>query len=38
MTEKAEGNALFAEELLSFLAERGVLRVAAGKWNSTPAR
>ena len=31
LTEKAEGNALFAEEILSFLAERGVLRVAAGK-------
>ena len=31
MTEKAEGNALFAEEILSFLTERGVLRVVAGK-------
>ena len=31
LTEKAEGNALFAEEILSFLAERGVLRVVAGK-------
>ena len=31
MTEKAEGNALFAEEILSFLTERGVLRVAGGK-------
>ena len=26
VTEKAEGNALFAEEILSFLTERGVLR------------
>ena len=31
VTEKAEGNALFAEEILSFLAERGVLRAVAGK-------
>lgn len=31
VTEKAEGNALFAEEILSFLAERGVLRTAAGR-------
>jgi class 3 adenylate cyclase len=31
VTEKAEGNALFAEEILSFLTERGALRVAAGK-------
>ena len=31
LTEKADGNALFAEEILSFLAERGVLRVAGGK-------
>ena len=30
VTDKAEGNALFAEEILSFLAERGVLRVAGG--------
>ena len=29
--EKAEGNALFAEEIVSFLAERGVLRATAGK-------
>jgi class 3 adenylate cyclase len=29
--EKAEGNALFAEEILSFLAERGVLRAASGE-------
>ena len=29
--EKAEGNALFAEEILSFLTERGVLRAIAGK-------
>ena len=31
MTEKAEGNPLFAEEILSFLTERGVLRAKAGK-------
>jgi class 3 adenylate cyclase len=31
VTEKAEGNALFAEEIVSFLMERGVLRAAAGK-------
>jgi class 3 adenylate cyclase len=31
VTEKAEGNALFAEEIVSFLTERGVLRAAAGK-------
>jgi class 3 adenylate cyclase len=31
VTEKAEGNALFAEEIVSFLAERGVLRTNAGK-------
>ena len=30
VTEKAEGNALFAEEILSFCAERGVLRTVAG--------
>jgi hypothetical protein len=31
LTDKAEGNALFAEEILSFLTERGVLRVVGGK-------
>ena len=31
LTEKAEGNALFAEEILSFLGERGVLRIVAGQ-------
>ena len=31
VTEKAEGNALFAEEILSFLSERGVLRTASRK-------
>ena len=30
VTEKAEGNALFAEEIVSFLAERGALRVVGG--------
>ena len=29
--EKAEGNALFAEEILSFLTERGLLRISAGR-------
>jgi class 3 adenylate cyclase len=37
VTEKAEGNALFAEEILSFLAERGMLRVAGGKLEFDPA-
>ena len=37
MTEKAEGNALFAEEILSFLTERGMLRVASGKLEFDPA-
>ena len=36
VTEKAEGNPLFAEEIVSFLAERGVLRVSKGRWSSTP--
>ena len=31
VTEKAEGNPLFAEEIVSFLTERGVVRTAAGK-------
>ena len=31
VTEKAEGNALFAEEIVSFLTERGVLRATVGK-------
>ena len=31
MTEKAEGNPLFAEEIVSFLTERGMLRATAGK-------
>jgi class 3 adenylate cyclase len=31
LADKAEGNALFAEEILSFLTERGVLRIVAGK-------
>lgn len=30
VTEKAEGNALFAEEVVSFLIERGVLRATGG--------
>jgi predicted ATPase len=31
VTEKAEGNPLFAEEIVSFLTERGILRAAGGK-------
>jgi len=31
LVEKAEGNPLFAEEIVSFLGERGVLRMTAGK-------
>ena len=36
VTEKAEGNALFAEEIVSFFAERGVLRATAGKVEFDP--
>jgi predicted ATPase len=31
VTEKAEGNPLFAEEIVSFLIERGILRATTGK-------
>jgi class 3 adenylate cyclase len=31
VTEKAEGNSLFVEEILSFLSERGALRAVVGK-------
>ena len=31
VTEKAEGNPLFAEEIITFLTERGILRTVAGK-------
>jgi len=31
VTEKAEGNPLFAEEIVSFLTEHGILHAAAGK-------
>jgi AAA ATPase domain/Adenylate and Guanylate cyclase catalytic domain len=31
LTEKAEGNPLFAEEIVSFLTERGVLQAKAGE-------
>jgi predicted ATPase len=31
VTDKAEGNPLFAEEIVSFLTERGIIRTAAGK-------
>lgn len=37
VVEKAEGNPLFAEEIVSFLGERGVLRVTAGKLDFNPA-
>jgi hypothetical protein len=31
VTEKAEGNPLFAEEIVSFLSERGIVHTASGK-------
>ena len=31
VTEKAEGNPLFAEEIITFLTERGIVRTVAGK-------
>ncbi len=31
VTEKADGNPLFAEEIITFLKERGILRAVAGK-------
>jgi hypothetical protein len=31
LTEKAEGNPLFAEEIVSYLTERGILRTSNGK-------
>jgi class 3 adenylate cyclase len=31
LTEKAEGNPLFAEEIVSYLTERGILRTSGGK-------
>jgi predicted ATPase len=37
VTEKADGNPLFAEEIVSFLTERGMLRITAGKMEITPA-
>lgn len=36
VTEKAEGNPLFAEEIVSFLTERGTLRVARGRLEFNP--
>jgi class 3 adenylate cyclase len=36
LTEKAEGNPLFAEELVSFLTERGIVRAAPGKLDFDP--
>ena len=39
VTEKAEGNPLFAEEIVSFLTERGILRATERQvGTSTPAR
>ena len=31
MAEKAEGNPLFAEEIVSFVSERGIVRTSTGK-------
>jgi predicted ATPase len=31
VAEKAEGNPLFAEEIVSFLSERGTVRTSTGK-------
>jgi len=31
VTEKAEGNPLFAEEMVSYLTERGIVRINGGK-------
>ena len=31
MAEKAEGNPLFAEEIVSYLTERGMVRTTSGK-------
>jgi predicted ATPase len=36
VTEKAEGNPLFAEEIIKFLPERGILRTVAGKLDFNP--
>jgi class 3 adenylate cyclase/tetratricopeptide (TPR) repeat protein len=36
VVEKTEGNPLFAEEIVAFLGERGVLRVTAGKLDFNP--
>ena len=33
VAEKAEGNPLFAEEIVSFLIERGTLHAAVGRWH-----
>ena len=37
IADKAEGNPLFAEEIVSFLAERGSLRFRPASWISIPA-
>ena len=37
VSEKAEGNPLFAEEIVSFLIERGMLRATKGKLSLMPA-
>ena len=36
MAEKAEGNPLFAEEIVSFLTERGLLHAKGGKLEFDP--
>jgi predicted ATPase len=36
VTERAEGNPLFGEEILSFLIQRGALRIAEGKADFDP--
>ena len=38
VAEKAEGNPLFAEEIVSFLTERGMLHAKGGKLEFRPRR
>ena len=38
VTEKADGNPLFAEEIVSFLSERGMVRTTTGKLDFDAAR
>jgi class 3 adenylate cyclase len=37
LAEKAEGNPLFAEEIVSFITEQGMLRVSGGKLSFDPS-